>query len=78
MSIPIPMSVLLLGVFVLLAGCERAHNDTITGEEAGSDRAEDTVLGDMAGTLDRAESVEGTLQEQKRDLDRAIDEASGG
>jgi len=72
------MSVLLLGVLVLLAGCERARDDTISGEEAGSERVEDTVLGDMAGTLERAESVEGTLQEQKRDLDRAIDEASGG
>lgn len=72
------MPVLLLGVLVLLAGCERSRDDTISGEEAGSERAEDTVVGDIAGTLERAESVEDTLQEQKRDLDRAIDEVSGG
>ena len=36
---------------------------------------EDTVFGDVVATQDRAKAVEGTLQRQKEERDRAIDAA---
>jgi hypothetical protein len=34
----------------------------------------DTVFGEAAGTLDKARSVEGTVMQQKEDLDRTLQE----
>lgn len=39
---------------------------------------EDTVFGDMVGTMDKARAVEGTAMQQKQEIDRALDEAEGG
>jgi hypothetical protein len=36
---------------------------------------EDTVFGDMVGTKDKARAVEGQMQQQKEERDRAIDAA---
>ncbi len=71
------MPLLLLSALLLLASCGSARDDTTVGEEAGAAPIEDTVAGDLAGAMDRARSVEDTVLEQKRDLDRAIDEAGG-
>jgi len=34
----------------------------------------DTVFGDAVGTMDKARGVEGTVMQQKQDLDRALQE----
>jgi hypothetical protein len=39
---------------------------------------EDTVFGDMVGTMDKARAVEGTAMQQKKEIDRSLDEAEGG
>lgn len=36
---------------------------------------QDTVFGDMVGTKDKARAVEGSMQQQKEERDRAIDAA---
>ncbi|MDY6944592.1 MAG: hypothetical protein SXG53_02645 [Pseudomonadota bacterium] len=35
---------------------------------------EDTAFGDMAGAMDKARAVEGTMQEHKEALDRTLEE----
>ena len=35
---------------------------------------EETVFKDMSGAVDKARAVEGTVQEQKESMDRALDE----
>ena len=38
---------------------------------------EETVIGDMVGTMGRARGVEATLQQDKQALDRALEAAEG-
>lgn len=52
------------------------------GDEGASERdsptpVEETVFGDTVSTLDKANAVQGTVLEQKEELDRAIDESEG-
>jgi hypothetical protein len=35
---------------------------------------EDTVFGDMAGAVDKARAVEGTVQDHKQAIDRALEQ----
>lgn len=35
---------------------------------------EETVFKDMAGAVDKARAVDGTVQEHKKEMDRALDE----
>jgi len=35
---------------------------------------EETVFKDMSGAVDKARAVDGTIQEQKESMDRALDE----
>jgi hypothetical protein len=37
--------------------------------------AQETVLGDMVGTMDKARAVEGTMMQHKEKLDRTLDGA---
>jgi hypothetical protein len=39
---------------------------------------EETVFGEAVGTMDRARAVEDITQQQKRDLDAAIEASEGG
>lgn len=34
----------------------------------------DTAFGDMAGAMDKARAVEGTMQEHKEEIDRALEQ----
>jgi hypothetical protein len=38
---------------------------------------EETAFGEMVGTIDKAQSVEDTVMQQKEDTDRAIQESEG-
>ncbi len=54
----------------LLAGC----GDT---PEPPPPPVQETVFGDAVGTMDRARAVEDITQQQKRDLDEAIQRSEG-
>ncbi len=55
----------------LLAGCGA------TVEPQRSEPVEDTALGDMVGTMDKARSVQDATLRHKDDLDRALQESEG-
>jgi hypothetical protein len=58
-------------VAVLLAGCSG-------GEKAQEPMpVEESVFGDMAGTMDKARSVEQTTLDHKEHLDHAMEAAEG-
>lgn len=54
----------------LLTGCGG-------GEPPPPPPVQETVFGDAVGTMDRARAVEDITQQQKRDLDEAIQRSEG-
>lgn len=63
--------VLLLPWLALPAGCAGES------EPPPPPPVEETVFGDAVGTMDRARAVEDITQQQKRDLDAAIEASEG-
>lgn len=55
---------------LLSAACGNAGRDA---EQSQPPPVEETVFGDMVGTLDEARAVEDTTQEHKQAIDRAVD-----
>lgn len=55
----------------LVAGCGA------TTEPPPPPPVQETVFGDTVGTMDRARAVEDITQQQKRDLDAAIERSEG-
>jgi len=52
----------------LLAACGSEH------KPSEPPPVEDTVFGDMAGAVDKARPVEGTVQDHKEAIDRALEQ----
>ncbi len=59
---------LLLCVALSLGACGHAEK-----KPAEPPPVKDTVFGDMVGTMDKARAVEGTVMQQKKDNDKAIE-----
>jgi hypothetical protein len=57
---------------VILAGCGAG-----TESARPPPPVEDTVVGDMVGTMDKARGVEATTMQHKEELDRSLQEAEG-
>jgi hypothetical protein len=70
-----PLGTLVLAALLAGCGAPPAGNEEGPAPEPGSQEAEETVFDDMIQTQDRARAVEDVLQESKRDLDTAIDQA---
>jgi hypothetical protein len=62
------MRALLLGMSLCIAGCGEA-------ERPPPPPIQDTVFSDMAAAKDKARAVEGTLEQQKQEMDKAIKES---
>ena len=58
----------LLAALSMMTGC---------GSREEPSPVEDSAFGDMTGTMDKARGVESTLQQEKREVDEAIDAADG-
>ena len=58
-------------VGLLLCGCGSAEDSAADKTEPVP--VEDSVFGDMVGTMDKARAVEDTTMQRKQDLDRALD-----
>ena len=58
-----------LSIMLLLSACSESKK---TDEEQSTMPVSDTVFGPAVSTLDKARSVEGTLQEDKDKTDAAI------
>ena len=56
---------------LVLSACGSRH------ESEPTPAVEDTAFGDMTGAMDKARGVEDTLQQQKENMDRSLQEAEG-
>lgn len=57
-------------VAVMLGGCSSDSEDTEATAEPLA--VEDSAFGDMVGTMDKARSVEDTLDAHKQEMDRQL------
>ncbi len=60
-------------VILTMTGCGASE----TPEESQSPPIEETAFGETVGTLDKARAVEGTVMQQKEDIDQALQESEG-
>jgi hypothetical protein len=68
------VNVWIAAAMVALAGCGGSDTPTEHAEEAAPDRRE-SVFDPWVGTLDRAEGVQQTLDDQAAELRRRVEEA---
>lgn len=73
-------AVLLLGLLPACSSSDKQDSETAADvpAAAAAGQAQPTVLDDQLKALDKAKSVEATLEQSKAATDKAIDDASGG
>lgn len=69
------MAVLYRILWIAIAATLAACNNPDTPSDPPP--VKDTFAGDLAGTLDKAKAVQGTVDEHKRDIDRQLDADEG-